>query len=25
LRKLFHRGKDHVEEPIIEQSQEIQR
>lgn len=25
LRKLFHRGKDHIEEPIVEQGQEIQQ
>ena len=25
LRKLFHRGKGHVEEPVVEQVQEIQQ
>jgi hypothetical protein len=25
LRKFFHRGKNHVEEPIVEQGQEIQQ
>jgi hypothetical protein len=25
LRKLFHRGHDHMEEPVVEQVQEIQQ
>jgi hypothetical protein len=25
LRKLFHRGQSHMEEPVVEQVQEIQR
>ena len=25
LRRFFHRGKDHVEEPVIEQGHEIQQ
>jgi hypothetical protein len=25
LRKLFHRGQDHTEEPVVEQVQEIQQ
>jgi hypothetical protein len=25
LRKLFHRGQSHMEEPVVEQVQEIQQ
>ena len=25
LRKLFHRGQDHIEDPVVEQVQEIQQ
>jgi hypothetical protein len=25
LRKLFHRGQSHIEEPVVEQVQEIQQ
>jgi hypothetical protein len=25
LRKFFHRGKNHIEEPVVEQGHEIQQ